>query len=159
MAERNTQRVCQYLQCRHGKRIDLSTEKYIKDGTKYYHENCFQEMKDMQLFRSIWVSHISNTVRYSELNKILNEYLNRGVSSDYLLFALQYVIDHDMKLNYPAGFRYYIDRSEIKKAYDKKQKSVISKVKFSAKDVEDNSPKFSITSKQSGFGTIFGDKN
>lgn len=159
MGESNTQRVCQYTQCKHGKKINIGIDKYRKESKGYYHEDCFQEMKDMQLFRNLWITHISNTVRYSELNRILNEYLQRGVSSAYLLFALQYIIDNHMNLNYPAGFRYYIDRSDIKQAYQKNKQNAVSKAEFTAKDVKDNSPKFSIQSKPTGFGAIFGNKN
>lgn len=113
----------------------------------------------MQLFRNLWVQKISATVVHSQLNKMLSQLISNGVSSDYMLFTLQYVIDNKKNLSYPSGFRYYLDYPEIKTAYEKaKVKKVVETADFTVKESEDTAPKFSINKKPSGFNSILGGK-
>lgn len=120
---------CRYSKCIHGGLINKDTDEYIMHGNKmYYHKDCYelkkkgmdkdeQTKRELREFREIWYEKINRTVIWWQLNKVLEEYLERGISSEYLLFALNYVVSHNYKLNYPPGFRYYIDKEEIKKAY------------------------------------------
>ena len=87
----------------------------------------------------------------------------RGISSDYLLFCLEYVIANRMSLNYPNGFKYYVDRREIKEAYEKKQTQ--KKLDAMQKELKEkkpdhpigssNAPSFALKKqKEEGFGSI-----
>ena len=127
-------RICPYVKCPFpDHQVDISTDSYVKTkNNRYYHRQCFEEEKkarqktkqekaDIALFLDLWNKHVSNTVNFGMLRKIINEYMERGVSSDYLLFCLQYVIANRMSLNYPNGFKYYVDRSEIKDAYNRRE--------------------------------------
>lgn len=119
---------CRYKGCIHGGKINKDTDDFVANGRAYYHKDCYemkmsrsgrdeQSKKDLAEFRRLWCERINNTVRWGALNGMIGEYLKRGVSSDQLLFTLKYVIKHKCKLTYPAGFRYYMDNAEIKKAY------------------------------------------
>lgn len=134
MAKSGDIKICPYHKCPFpDHEVDLSKDPFTKaKNGRYYHAQCYEqeqkekqrtkeEKADIALFMDLWNKHISNTVNYGMLRKILNEYMLRGVSSDYLLFCLQYVIANRCVLNYPNGFRYYVDRREIKDAYEKKQ--------------------------------------
>lgn len=169
MSKRNI-RKCRFVACKHEtKNIDIDNESYVKDGTCYYHEDCFKlkqtnEWKDektradLKAFRDLWYQRISKTVNYSQLMRILNDYIVRGISSDYLLFTLRYCLDHKMNLNYPNGFKYYVDRADIKKAYDKYllKNSQKKQTKVDTESIEDNSPKFNVQTKPKGFQSILG---
>lgn len=159
--KQNNERVCKYPNCKHGGKINLSTDDYERvKSSSYYHKDCYQEKCDLQLFRELWSKNISSTVVYSMLNRILNEYLQKGVSSDYLLFALQYVILHKYNLNYPAGFRYYIDMPEIKDEYKRSRSKKIKQSDFKVESqsiIEEVMP-FTFNVKKSGFQDIFGSK-
>ena len=100
---------------------------------QYYHKDCFelkkkkekkdeQTKEDLKQFRELWYERIDRTVVWWKLNKVVEEYLERGIPSDYILFALKYVIVKGFKLRYPEGFRYYLDRQEIKDAYKEKKR-------------------------------------
>lgn len=164
-------RKCRFVGCKHStKDIDISQEPYINVGSFFYHEDCYklkqsnewkdkQTRKDLQEFRDIWHQRISTTVNYAQLMKILNEYIANGVSSDYLLFAFKYVLDNGMNLNYPYGFKYYVDRADIKNAYNKHlaKKKIKEQEKNPPKtDIPDNAPKFKVQNKSKGFQTILG---
>lgn len=159
MARDTGLRVCKYGLCKHGGKINIETEPFVKD-CGYYHEDCYQDKCNLQLFRNLWRDNISSTVVYSQLNKTLNQLISNGVSTEYLLFTLQYVIRNGCNLNYPAGFRYYIDYPEIKKEYTKKKvQKVVANADFTVKEDTDDSPKFSVNHKQTGFGSILGGKH
>ena len=147
-------RKCYYNRCKHDGKINIETDEYI-DDKNLYHIDCYQEMKDLRLIRNLWMEHISKTVSYSQLNKVLNDYLSRGISSDYLLFVIQYVISNRMTLRYPGGLQYYVDREEIKRQYNKKKLKEAQKQKSQLPaDAQQNIPKFALKTKQEGFGSI-----
>lgn len=146
---------CKYGKCKHGFSINTNSDEFVKEGISYFHKDCYQEKQDLQLFRSLWVQEISETVVYSQLNKMLSQLISKGISSDYILFTLQYVIDNKKSLNYPSGFRYYLDYPQVKEAYEKtKVRKVVEKADFTAKETEDAAPKFSIERKPKGFQNI-----
>lgn len=146
---------------------------YVHDKKKkcYYHSDCYDQMinlnNDIALFNDLWTKHISNTVNYGYLRKIINEYLDRGIKMEYILFCLQYVIANRMTLNYPGGFKYYIDRREIKEAYEKQEtQRKFEAIKKEQKELKEkspeqlpigstNAPSFAIKKqKEEGFGSI-----
>ena len=169
MAKKTDIKKCRYTYCKHeSTAIDITRDSYKNQGNMYYHEDCYKakaegEWKDaktkadLQLIKNLWVEHISDTVVFSQLFRCLNDLLQRGVESDYLVFVMQYCISHKLKLRYPMGFKYYVDNQDIKKAYKAKQtpKQHIDYSAFSAKDTDD-APTFSISQKKSGFGKILG---
>ena len=160
-------RICRYGCCPvEGKIINLDTDEYEAEDKKFYHKECYERMKeekekqtiinaDIACILDIWQKHISNTVNYGYLRKILNEYLERGISSDYMVFTMQYVVSHKLPLRYPPGLRYILDRQEIKDAYQKQQASKIVKQQKEVKQRKTNAPQFALNrEKNDGFGTI-----
>jgi len=131
MSKQTDLRVCRYCDCRHpDKMIDLNTDEYTVVGKMYYHKDCCikkrrgewkdeQTKSDLQYIKNQWVLHINNTVVYSQLFKVLNDLLQRGIPSDYLVFMFDYIVSHKMKLRYPNGLNYYADNEQIKAAYIK----------------------------------------
>lgn len=169
-------KICPYVKCPFpDHEVDISVHPYVraKNG-RYYHQQCFdeeqkakqrtaEEKADIALFLDLWNKHISNTVNYGVLRKMLNEYIMRGVSTDYLVFCLQYIVANRCILNYPNGFKYYVDRREIKDAYEKKQMQKQAKAideqlkKQSSQPIgsDSNAPHFAVQKQQSqGFERI-----
>lgn len=170
MSKKTDIKVCRYCNCPFGKQIDIAVDEYKLVGkTMYYHAECYKRKQkeenkddktkaDLQYIKNGWVEHISNTVIYSQLFQCLNDLLSRGIPSDYLVFTFDYVVKHKMNLKYPLGFKYYVDKEEIKVAYRKHQllKSVTKKPnEFKAKDTLDT-PTFKINTKPVGFTSILG---
>lgn len=160
-------RTCRYNNCKHGGTIDLYTDEYtmVSKG-HYYHNDCLIEFKklekqkektkkDLQYIRNQWVSNINNTVVYSQLNRCLNDLLARGVSSDYLVFTIDYVINHNLNLRHPMGFKYFVDKDCVKKAYNAKLKKEAQQNVNLSVDNPTDSPSFKINQpKPAGFGSI-----
>lgn len=160
-------RICRYACCQvEGKLINLETDEYEAEDKKFYHKECYERMKkdreeqaiinsDIACILDLWQKHISNTVNYGYLRKILNEYLERGISSDYMVFTMQYVVSHKLPLRYPPGFRYMLDKQEIQDAYQKQQAAKLLKQQKEIKPRKTNAPQFALNREKScGFGTI-----
>ena len=166
-------RVCRYANCPfEGKLINLDTDEYESEEKKFYHKECFERMKkekekqalinaDIACILDLWQKHISNTVNYGYLRKILNEYLERGVSSDYMVYTMQYVVEHKLPLRYPPGFRYMLDRQEIQDAYKKQQAAKLLKQQKEYKPQRHSEPpKFAVKKNSgTGFGIIANEFN
>ena len=150
---------CGWVNCKCGSQIDTTgDDPFIVDGKMYFHKSCYKEKNDYALIRNLWKDNISSTVPYSQLNMELTRLIKeKDVSSDYLVFALQYVIRNKCNLRYPRGFKYYVERKEIKDEYDKKtgKKKIIKMTDFTANDTDD-SPTFSVKKKSNGFAGILG---
>lgn len=172
MGKKTDIKVCRYIGCKHvDKHIDISQEEFKVVGTMYYHPDCYkakqtnewkdeQTKKDLQYIKNQWVLHISQTVVYSQLFRCLNEFIARGIPSDYLVFVFDYIVENKLNLRFPQGFKYYLDKPEIKEAYQKRQyaKNGIKKAtEFTAVD-DNNAPQFSIGQKPQGFKSILGGK-
>ena len=168
MSKKTDIKNCRYKNCKHGGKVDTSIDDFVVPHKGYYyHKDCWNEYKeitqkdkqikaDLQYIRNQWVSSISNTVVYSDLNRCLNELLVRGVSSDYMVFTIDYVIDHHLSLRYPMGFKYFVDKAYIKKAYQEKLAKKQAK-QDTHLDIDNptDSPSFKISNpKPSGFGSI-----
>lgn len=165
-------KVCRYIKCGHeNKQIDISTDSFKVDGKMYYHSDCYDLKKkgdwkdektkaDLQYIKNQWELNISKTVVYSQLFHCLNDFISRGIPSDYLVFVLNYIIKNKLNLRYPAGLKYYVDKQEIKDAYEKsKSKKIVSNADFHIEQDSNNSPKFTVNNKPSGFNSIFGNKH
>ena len=177
-------RICRYAHCLHNsKEIDISCEPYIQmKKTFYFHKDCFEAKQlaekqakivkktenakkiankntkaDIEYIKNQWFLHISNTVVISELKRVLNDLIGRGISTEYLTFTMDYIVDHKMPLRYPNGIRYYVDKEEIKSAYQKeklRKSGIKSFSDFTAEDSK-NAPEFTINnSAKKGFGGI-----
>lgn len=173
MSKKTDIKTCRYVNCKHETTdIDITKDEYCTAGRMYYHADCYklkqkgdwkdeQTKKDLQYIKNEWVLHINKTVVYSQLFRCLNDLISRGIPSEYLVFVFDYVVKNKMNLRHPEGFKYFVDKPEIKDAYRKHQmaKSGIKKQSdFIITDDSSNAPKFKVSQKPVGFKSILGGK-
>ena len=152
---------CGYAGCKYKNMPDINSDDCVVENGKHYHKDCYQIHKDIMLMCDLWSKNISDTVPFALVGKIIKELLSiPAVTSGYLVFMLQYIIDHKLPLRYPQGMRYYVDRQEIKDAYKKKMQPIISQRQFVAKPEDDVAQFtcFTAPKKPAGFGSILGGK-
>ena len=171
MSKKTDIKTCRFVGCPHGKKIDITKDDYVMSGKgMYYHPDCLKKKQsgswkseqtkaDLQYIKNQWALHIDKTVAFSQLLRVLNEFVARGVSSDYLVFAFDYVIKHKMKLNYPNGFKYYVEKPEIKAAYRKSKFEKVDQSKFTVEASNFDAPQKTepsplISKRPQGFGSI-----
>lgn len=80
---RNT-RKCAYAGCKHNGVINIETEAFIRKSNVFFHEDCYKEKCDLELFRNIWKRRINSGVSIQELNKVLNMNIKRGIHLNIL---------------------------------------------------------------------------
>ena len=152
---------CGFRGCKKGTPVNPNSDDCVIENDKYYHKDCYQLHKDIITFRDLWYENISDTASFSLLSRIFFELLDSpGITSEYLVFVLRYVLDHDIPLRYPQGLRYVVDRQDIKAAYKKKTTPIISQRQFIAKPDEDAAPSvgFAAFKKPASFSSILGGK-
>lgn len=109
-----------------------------------------------RIIEQLWIENINKDVDLTNLHAVIGKLIKQGLSFDYLIFALKYVIRNKFKLNYPRGLKYYVEYEEIKKAYEKKNRKFIKMSDFTAVDTDDY-PRYTYHAKKSrGFVDIFG---
>lgn len=169
MAKKADIKICRYDKCEHPeKKVNIAEEEFVANGRKYYHSECWAKFEkeeqaenklkaDIQLIKNMWIENISSTVvisqLYLEINKLVRD---RKIDSEYIIFVLDYCIKNKCKLRYPGGLKYYVDKQEIRDAYTRNNaRKVIANADFSVKENnEDDTPKFSVNRKPTGFNSI-----
>lgn len=145
---------CKYAGCKHNGVINTETEPFVRKSNTFFHEDCYKEKCDLELFRNIWKSRINSSVSIRELNEVLNRNIAKGYSSEYLIFVIQYVVNHKLNLRFPGGLKYYLDDTRIKEAYKKSKIKKIRPEDFKIERDTTDSPTFKVQQKKTGFGRI-----
>lgn len=145
---------CEYKRCRH--KGDQNCNEY--DG-HWYHDDCYAEMQDVRLMLSIWQDRINIKVNYGDFYKNIYSLLSSH-SSSYILFCLEYALNNNKGLNYPAGLKYYVNKQEFVSAYEAEQKrkthEKAKKYKFEAKEPQKEIEQTFTPQVDKGFSAIFG---
>jgi len=161
-------RICRFGLCKHpNKQIDISKEKYVVVKKRYYHEDCFNQREqnlkkdektsaDIQLMKNLWFTNINRTTSYGALLAAFNDILERGVSSDYLLFTLQYCINHNLNLRYPQGLKFFVDKWYIKQEYYSAQrKQTYENKTFVVSEKDSQTPQCAPKTNKKNYKNIF----
>ena len=120
MANKKNTVICRYKYCKHDSKDILREEAKSSGNSRYYHSDCFKEMKEKEEIKRLFVEKISRNVPIPQLVKIINTIVhNKNISSEYLLFGLQYYIDNHKTLRYPAGLYYVIADKDVETEYNK----------------------------------------
>jgi hypothetical protein len=124
---------CRYKYCRYGG--EVKKDEAIKDNG-YYHKECYKEKEIKAKIRKLYIENIDKTVVYKVLNSVITDIVNtKNIDAEYLLFVVEYIIKHDMKINYPYGLHYYINNKNIKQAW-RKRNEILLKQQLQDKDIK-----------------------
>lgn len=122
---------CDYKNC-----SEPLDDEIIKVKGRNYHKSCYQTKNDILEIRDLFAENINKNVVFSSLMSVINNIIfRRGVTSDYLKFALNYYIQNRIPLNYPQGLYYVVQNKDIKTAYEKSKAESIKKKMLPKVDV------------------------
>lgn len=122
---------CAYKQCKLGN--EVSKDEADKKGNRYYHKECLQEIKNKEEIRKLFLEKINEKEVITSLNGVIKNLIeNKGVSSEFLLYALKYVIKNKTPLNHAPGLCYIVNNEKIKEAYNR------DKLNKMAKEIKNN---------------------
>lgn len=143
---------CKYSNCLHNSR-ELNKEDAAKSGNFYYHDDCLKTKEDIKKIIDLFKNHINPNPVYSQLQSVIkNIVFTKGLGSDFLLFGLQYYIEHKIPLNYPQGLYYVIQNKRVIESYNK---SKAKKIKKNVEITEKNESGFThVPVKNNGFADI-----
>lgn len=114
---------CDYKNC-----SEPLDDEIIKVKGRNYHKSCYQTKNDILEIRDLFAENINKNVVFSSLMSVINNIIfRRGVTSDYLKFALNYYIQNKIPLNYPQGLYYVVQNKDVKTAYEKSKAESIKK--------------------------------
>ena len=100
----------------------------------------------------LWQKYINPMVSLRDLDNNIMALKNRGFKLDYILFCLKYIIAHKINLRYPAGLKYYIDREDIRRAYNLSKIKRVDVCNF--KTIDNSGVDFTFNKNQQGFHRI-----
>jgi hypothetical protein len=143
---------CKYSSCLHDSK-ELNREDAVKSGNSYYHSDCYKTKEDIKTIIDLFKNHINPNPVYSQLQSVIkNIVFTKGLGSDFLLFGLQYYIEHKIPLNYPQGLYYVIQNKNVIDAYNK---SKLKDIKKNIEIKEETNSEFQhIPVKNNGFADI-----
>ena len=146
---------CTYKHCRCESR-DIPLTEAIKICKAVYHEVCLNEWNHIKEIKKVYYENISKTVVQSVLGRVINDIIyGKNIDAEYLLFALNYALSHNYKINSPYGLHYIIDDYKIKNQWklDKNRKILNQNKNIEIIKTEDTPFSFNPT-KQKGFNDI-----
>ena len=145
--EKSTTVKCRYSNCPYENK-ELNKEDAVKSGNMYYHSDCFKTKEEIKKIIDLFVTHINPNPVYAQLQStIKNIVFTKKLGSEFLLFGLQYYINHKIPLNYPQGLYYVVQNKEVIDAYNKLKVRAINKV---TEIIESNDTEFVYVPKKSG---------
>lgn len=112
---------CRWKHCKYGG--EVNKDEAIQVGIAYYHPQCYAEKESIQKIIDVFHERVDAHPLESFLRKTVNDLvLKENVDAEYLLFALNYCLDHGWKLRYPAGLKHVAKSGDAEKAWQIKQK-------------------------------------
>lgn len=108
---------CRYQHCLHETK-DIPKEEAVGNGGFYYHADCYKEKQNKNKIVRIFIDNVNPEVSVPMLRRVINNIIHdKGISSEFLLFGLEYYINHKIGIKYPAGLYYVIENQDVKSIY------------------------------------------
>lgn len=150
---------CRYGRCFHETK-ELNAEDAARVGNTYYHKDCYQTKLDIEEIKKVFAERVNKNVNFPELTKVVNNLIfNRDNESGFILFALNYCIDHRWNLQYPAGLYHCVQNMDAQKAYQNMKQRKLQQEQqkniFSINESSDSTFTYK-PKKSSGFEAILG---
>lgn len=117
---------CRWKHCKFGGEVDK--DKAVQIGLSYFHPECYAERESIQKIIDTWHERVDAYPMESMLRKMVNDLvLKQNVNAEFLLFALNYCLDHGWNLRHPAGLKAVSKDDKARKAWDARQERIIKK--------------------------------
>ena len=108
---------CRYSRCLHENK-ELPKSEAVNVNNAYYHKDCLRTKDDIEKIAKTFVEKVNKGVVYSQLyGTIYNIVFNKKISSELLLFGLNYYIEHHIPLHYPGGLFYVVENKDVNREF------------------------------------------
>lgn len=150
---------CRYSHCLHETK-ELNAEDSMKQGSAYYHKDCFKTKDDIQRIIKLFSERANQNVVYAQLFKTVNNIIfEKGISSDFLLFSMNHWLNAGHQLNYPGGLYYVIQDKSAQSEYKRLQNLKLMDQQKDAFEIHDSTEskfEYKPNNRISGFEAILG---
>ena len=148
---------CRWSHCKHDSK-ELKREDAVLSGKNaYYHADCFKEKETIQKILTTYQERVDAFPVWAQLRSIVNKIVfKQECDPEYLLFAMNYVLDNGGKLNTPMGLYYIIKDYKAKEAWERKRKQKQQQIDFVVEEDIKPTGEFNYSTRVSGFGKILG---
>lgn len=97
---------CRYSHCKH-KNNEVIKEEAVKDGSAYYHSDCYKEKQLKHQIEEYYSINLPPTT-IQILRKVINQLLyTNNYEAEYILFMLKKIYTNKLKINNPFGLVSY----------------------------------------------------
>ena len=111
---------CNYKYCRQGGTVDKKTA--VKDGNRYYHEDCLYEKRDKQKISDIYYKCYKSSEPIQLVSKTINVIINdKGIASEYVLYVICQAVRNKTQMRNINSLHYLITNNDTKEDYKKKK--------------------------------------
>jgi hypothetical protein len=111
--------VCGYTHCLHINE-KVKEEDSVIIGNKHLHKECAEIKSKIDTLKDLYYDEIDKNVKFVELVGVLNNIVfKKGVSPDYMIFALKYSIDKRIRIKSPYSLHYLVTNKVITQLWKK----------------------------------------
>ena len=150
---------CRYLHCKHKDQMIMPGDPYVLEGKMYYHKDCFEQNRCIKRIEQYYIDNFDKYPIMQVLRKVINTLvIDRGEDPEYILFALKYAKQNNLKLKHPPGIYYLLKNTQVEEAWSRykenKAKELLKDVEFKAESRLDPVEGYNKSYKPRGFQSI-----
>lgn len=138
----------------------MPEDPYVLEGKMYYHKDCFEQNQCIKKIEQYYISNFDKYPIMQVLRKVINTLvIDRGEDPEYILFALKYAKQNNLKLKHPPGIYYLLKNTQVEEAWDQyresKARELLKDVEFKAESNLAHVEGYNKSYKARGFASIF----
>jgi hypothetical protein len=156
--EKEKEYACGYQHCKHNG-VKVPSDQAIKDGTRYYHEDCHKEKEQKKQITDIYYKYYKSTEDIKFVNTVIGQLIyDKFYPCEYVLFTLCQAIHRKIpfKSIYTLGWLVQNDMQIREKYIKQKAQSKVKLLTFDDIDtVKEEIIPINSTTKNSWEGTLF----
>lgn len=113
--------VCGYKHCQIKEKVQASEAVIV--GNRRYHKECSEIRDKICQITDLYIDYIDKKVLMQELLGVLNRIIfTNGIGLDYMIFAVQHIVDMKIKLKSPYALYYVAKNKRIITLWEKQNK-------------------------------------
>lgn len=149
---------CAWLHCRMDNIIQEDDD-FVVVGGKRYHKQCNCERENINKSIVLFTEQVNDQIVMSQLRSVINNLIyKQGFDSEYVVFAIQYAINHpEYKLTYPQGLhRICKDQTIIDIWRTQMANKLLQGQKVTIDEMDEHKVEYSATQKKKSVSDLFG---
>ena len=109
---------CSYKYCKQPENFDPSTA--IKDKKCYYHLECYEKKQAKNTVFNLFCDYVTNDESGMLIRSVISKWIDKeGVSLNYLLFTMKFIIQNKIPLKSIFGLGLVMKQQRVINAYNK----------------------------------------